>query len=149
MNNCIPFDLQTALAHPERVTNGNGLQAVDVRVLPKAAAHSAVAVTWESGGLVGLHSKNGVSFGGSRPALFLAAPEPAYVPWDSPDEAPDGVWFRRKDAHSLVSMVVGFNERYVLVGTAWLGVHALFQNYEWHPDRRHTGQWNVCGKPTK
>ena len=82
--------------------------------------------------------------GGAYDLIPLEPPE--YVPWESPDDVPDG-YFRRK-GDTAVCPASGYD-----VDGLWLfgmGVFAswnvLLDRYEHHTDRKAKDGWQVCGK---
>lgn len=148
--NLIPFNLEIALQHPERVRHQDGRTARRVIHLPEAGTNHRVAVLWREHVWLLAYTEDGRLYEqDERPSLFLVAPEPERVPWDNVDEVPDG-WFRHKASGGLYRWdFVKPSDNTV----GWLDVRmsmpALFNHYEWHPDRRHKGPWNVCGKVAK
>lgn len=143
----IPFDLEVALKHPERVRHADGLTARRVIHLPETDPDHRVAVLWSGSHCLVAYTEDGRNrTQGANPTLFLT-PEPKWVPWSHPDEIPDGVWFRLKGSTraDLITRVDGA-EVYL---NPWVSLRNLFDNYECHLDRRHKGAWNVCGKEAK
>ncbi len=75
-----PFDIQEALAHPERVVHRDGRKAVQVFYADKAAIAHQVIIVWESGAVFH-YTKDGKAFASDAYCtLFLSTP-PERVPF--------------------------------------------------------------------
>lgn len=76
--------------------------------------------------------------------------EPVLVPWDSPGDVPDGVWFRKTaDPGSPFREqidCIDSNGDIHLTAFGHTPYHVLFQVYEYHTDRRAKTGWQPCGK---
>jgi len=92
-----------------------------------------------------LSGENGVD--SSKDLIPIPSP-PQIVPWESPDDVPDDVWFREK-GWSTKHRVVEYRDRSVLFGEISVSFLVLFANYEYHTDRRAKDGWQPCGKVLK
>lgn len=151
---CLPFDLEKYKSgHPARTRDGKGAKFVAHSPKHPDTYCRVMSVLsdgcWNSTSDLGDYLFPG---GVADVDLFLVAPEPKWVPWTPVDEIPDGAWFRGKET-KRVYRLVGLdpltlpNLHQVCLGAVgWVTFEELFASYEWHPDRRHKGPWNVCGK---
>lgn len=81
----------------------------------------------------------------SQKDLIPIPTPPQIVPWESPDDVPDGIWIRQKST-GHVFPVGGFEGNCVHLGRSTTDLQVLFDNYEYHTDRRATDGWQPCGK---
>lgn len=71
---------------------------------------------------------------------------PQIVPWESPDDVPDGIWLRVKDT-GIFRRMNGLSVNGLDVGNGnWRSWSVLLADYEYHTDRRATSGWQPCGK---
>lgn len=148
---CIPFDLEKYKAgHPARTSDGRSVKFVCHS--PTHPEETARVMSMIHDGTWTVTTDGGVYHKGASTIndIFLVAPEPKWVQWDNVDEVPDGVWFRLKDsktgcAYACLAADTRIQKMYIY-NQGWCSPQYLFDRYEWHPDRRHKGPWNVCGK---
>lgn len=138
--NLLPFDLDVAIKHPERVYNvASGTQ--NIKSISVLASGNIAAEYHESiGGSGGYIYTREIA----EKFLRIVAPEPALVPWTL-ETVPNDVWnlvFRHKESCSLYKILsvspsgVRFCER----APYW---ESLSENYEW--SYNSNGPWNPCG----
>ena len=70
---------------------------------------------------------------------------PEIVPWESPDDVPDGIWIRTKSSSS-VHAITGISHDGVVVGGSFMRWDTVLSNFEYHTDRRAKDGWKPCGK---
>lgn len=142
--NLIPFNLDIALKHPERVRFIQGTKARRVIHIPEADTLFQVVVVWETG-IVDTYTVDGHPDGTRSSVLFLTE-ETKVVPWESIDEVPEGVYFRNKDARNVIRIINGYSllEQKVLINSAWISLIELLPYWEFSPNRN--GPWMPCGK---
>lgn len=85
----------------------------------------------------------------SQKDLIPIPQPPQIVPWESPDDVPDGIWIRQKRTVNLYASPTGFTDRGVRLGNLFVSWETLFDDYEYHTDRRATSGWQPCGKVVK
>lgn len=143
----IPFDLEVALKHPERVRHRDGLESDQIVHFKNTAPNYRVAIHWKGTTSIGTYTEDGRSDFACDPCIFLTAPEPKLVPWSHVDEVPDA-WFR----HNGSQRIYHFDAIYPTENTVGsscgvrISLSDLFNHYEYHYHRGHKGPWNVCGK---
>lgn len=141
-----PFDLATAIKHPERVriVDYPGYSAVRVIHAPEANEDNRVLVVWKHGGVTSYTMDGRTLASFESPALFLES-EPELVPWSNLDEIPDGVWFRLKNEpglHVRLFVTSGLGE--VRFCRKWWSLDRLLKEFEY--SKTHAGPWLPCGK---
>lgn len=74
---------------------------------------------------------------------------PQIVPWESPDDVPDGIWLRVRDT-GVFRRINGISVDGIDIGNGnWRSWSVLLADYEYHTDRRATDGWQPCGKAVK
>lgn len=141
-----PFDLATAIKHPERVRSETFPEDSAVRVIhvPEANEDNRVLVVWSDGDTTTLTEDGRAYTTDKNPVLFLES-EPELVPWSNLDEIPDGVWFRSKNEpglHLRLLATSGLGE--VRFRNTWWSLDSLLREFEY--SKTHAGPWFACGK---
>ena len=72
---------------------------------------------------------------------------PQIVPWDSPDDVPDGIWIRCK--HTKVMCFANEFQSEGVKVFGWRSWQELLQHFEYHAERRAKDGWQPCGKVAK
>lgn len=112
-----------------------GLNATNpVRFISKGAVHSC--------SLDGSYLCNG-----ENDMDLIPIPKPLeIVPWESPDDVPDGIWVRSKVGPKAVFLATGLHDDSIRINGVRLEWGVMFRNYEYHTDRRAKDGWKPCGK---
>lgn len=132
----IPFDINIALKHPERVRRV-GDQTVRCVQITHFALSNQTVIQWDNVDASLLHYRDYHN-------LALTA-ETKLVPWESIDEVPEGVYFRRIGFRTC-AIVIGYTtvDNSVNCGGDWITLQNLFHGCEYSHSRN--GPWLPCGK---
>ena len=70
---------------------------------------------------------------------------PQIVPWESPDDVPDGIWICELNT-GVIRAVTEYRQDSLRIGNVLATFTFLRNNCEYHTDRRATSGWQPCGK---
>lgn len=134
------FDLELAVKHPHRIRHRHSdkIRFKKVVFLPDL---DALLLQDESDDRLLLYRN------GEWGSYLVLEPEPGLVPWSSPDEIPDGCWFREMSCPARMHSLTGVDEAHARLAGRWIAMDSLFRYWEYATSRK--GPWLPCGKEAK
>ncbi len=141
----IPFDLQIALKHPERVRHTNGKSAIRVAHFPEADESHRVVMQFDGMEFLDSFTEDGRNTIESKePSLFLTA-ETKLVPWEL-HEIPVGMYYRSK-GQTAAAIISGGCNGFVWIRSSNKTTQSLLDDYEHAPHPfAPESDWKPCGK---
>lgn len=142
----IPFDIDIALAHPERVRRSAvpDARAQKIWFYPEGPEEVQVAVHWEGNECINAYPLLGANRYGDR--LYLTPDPAARTPWTMKD-VPPVCWVRNMSNHNIEWLVRSINTNGVGVAQDPVGTISSWRwmsnNMEFSTDRR---TWKPCTK---